>query len=260
MVPWLDGSLIPMTRLALPFPAFAALFVLGCPALRAQDGDAKSPEHPKVRFLAESILDGASQVAIWAGEKGVGPAIKLPRNYLAEAQPAPARSFLVVAAPGGVAPAAPKAGETVSPPPALAAVQLPAEGAGFVVILVPSSPKQYRPVVIRVDDKKFNAGDVYLHNQTTATILARIGRKQFEMGPGSGRIETPAPDGDKPYIDVAFGQRVENQTRVLNSTRWPLDNRNRSYVFFYFDEKNKRVSFRAVDEFVPPEEPKKANP
>ena len=82
-------------------------------------------------------------------------------------------------------------------------------------------------------------------------------QSSMKIGEHLYKQETPAPEGAKPYIDVAFGQRFEGQTRILNSTRWPVDNRNRGYVFFYFDAQGKRVTYRAVDEFVPPDEPKR---
>ncbi len=237
--------------------ALAACCLLASGPARAQEGGGRATGRPKVRFLAETILPGVSEVAVWAGEKGAGTAFTLPRTYLSDPQDVPSRAFLLVAAPNGTVPAVPQPGQPATPPPTLAKVDLPGEGEGFVVLLVPANPKQYRAVVIRVDDQKFRPGDVYLHNHTTATVLAKIGAKQFELAPGAGRIETPAPEGAKPYIDVAFGQRFEGQTRILNSTRWPVDNRNRGYVFFYFDAQGKRVTYRAVDEFVPPDEPKR---
>jgi hypothetical protein len=217
------------------------LIALSVPAI----GQSGADERPEVRFLAERQLAGVEQVVI-TGEKGpVGTPFAPPLNHLTEPMPAPARAFTLQAAPG-----ADGGGAEV------ARISLPAEGRRFIVILLPDAQRNFRSLVIRADDQGFRPGDVYFHNQSTATIVGKIGARPFEIEPGKGRIETPRPDGDRPFIDVAFGYRVEGeQARVLSTTRWPIDNRVRGYVFFFVDPATKRLTYRAVDEFVPPDPP-----
>ena len=94
--------------------ALAACGLLSSGPARAQQGGGRDAGHPKVRFLAETILPGVSEVALWAGEKGAGTAFTLPRTYLSDPQDVPSRAFLVVAAPNGTVPAVPKPGQPAS--------------------------------------------------------------------------------------------------------------------------------------------------
>lgn len=234
-----------MTRFWLPILTIA----LTVPAFGQTGGD----ERAEVRFLAERQMPGVAQV-VMVGEKGpVGKPFALPGNHLSEPLAAPARTFSLQSVPEGVA-------EDGAGGTEVARIGLPAEGRRFVVILLPDANRRFRPLVIRTDDQSFRPGDIYFYNLSTASILGKIGAGKFELGPGKGRIETPRPDGDRPFIDVAFGQRMEGEeAKVLSTTRWPIDNRVRAYVFFFVDPMTKRLTYRAVDEFVPPEPPANAD-
>ena len=232
-------------------PIFTIAFT--APAMAQSGGE----EGAVVRFLGERQMPGVARV-VMVGEKGpAGEPFAVPLNHLTDPMPAPARTFSLRAAPDEGADAAGAAGAGGAE---VARVGLPEEGRKFIVLLLPDAQRRFRPVVLRADDQRFRPGDVYFHNLSTASIIGKIGARQFDLEPGKGRIETPRPDGDRPFIDVAFGQRLEgNQAKILSTTRWPIDDRVRGYVFFFVDPVTKRLTYRAVDEFVPPEPPANAD-
>lgn len=192
----------------------------------------------KVRFLAERMPANLGQVDLLAGKVRT-PGFELLVNRLSEPQSPPARAFSVC---------------QVGKETPLAAVTLPESGKAFIVILIPAATG-YKSVVIPSDDPSFKPGDVYFYNHSDKPVLGYVGTAQFILQPGMG--QTLRPTGAKPenYYDVGFGVREKEGDRALSTTRWPVDPQQRSYVFFFINPKTKRLDFRAVDEFVPPEKP-----
>lgn len=194
---------------------------------------------PTVRFLAERVPAEIAEVVLLAGE-AKSKAFSLPVNHLSDPQVAPARSFVIQPAAKAVN---------------LVTVTLPEEGKAFNVLLVPSAKGGYSPVVIPAGDPSFKGGDVYFYNHSPKVVLGYVGTAKLVLQPGKGQILRPAgPRPDKNY-DVGFGVREKEGDRVLSKSRWPVDDTNRSYVFFFVNPKTQRVDFRAVDEFVPVEKP-----
>lgn len=192
-----------------------------------------------VRFLAERAPGNLNQVLLAAGEVK-GKPFTLPVNNLSEPQSAPARVFSI------------RPAEKDLP---LATVTLPEDGKAFNVLLVPSAKGGYASIVIPVGDAAFKPGQVYFYNHADKTVLGYVGKATFTLPPSKGQVlkpEGPRPDG---HYDVGFGVREKEGDRVLSKSRWPVEERIRSYVFFFMNPKTKRVDFRAVDEFVPVEKP-----
>lgn len=207
---------------------FAVIALAFTCALQAQE---------TIRFLAERAPVGLGQMRMSTGDKRSAP-FDLPTNHLSEPMPVPAREFQLRA---------------VQPDVALATLTLPEGGKSFVAILIPDPKGGYKPVVMRADDPGFKAGDVYFYNHAAKTILGYVGSAKFELPPASGKTLRPAGARAENFYDVGFGVREESQNRVLSTTRWPVDPTIRSYVFFFINPSSKRLDFRAVDEFVPPE-------
>ena len=216
------------------------LFLLACCLpLSAQD---KAAENPEIRFAAERLPKGLGEVVMVAGETQ-SDAFRLPKNNLSVAQKAPGRQFVIV----------PTGSQTK-----LATVKLPEAGMDFVVLLVvgdETSP--FRPVVIPAKDASFKPGDVYMVNASkTKTVLGQVGTTKFVIAPAKGQVVRPAgAEGEGRFYNVLLGVREATGNKVFSTSRWPVDERMRSYVFFYDDPKRKSVDFRAIDEFVPLEKP-----
>jgi hypothetical protein len=222
-----------MMRLAT---VFALLFSALAPAQEApKSGDLK------VRFLAERAPQDIGQV-VMATPEAKSAAFDLPVNNLSEPLAAPARLFALK----------PATGKDVS----LANITLPENGKSFIILLVPAA-SGYKPVVISAEDPSFKPGDVYFYNHGDKPVLGYVGTATFVLPPGKGQTLTPKGAKPEKYYDVGFGVREKEGDRALSTTRWPVDDKIRSYVFFFVNPTTKRLDFRAVDEFVAPETEKK---
>ncbi|MEK7951313.1 hypothetical protein [Luteolibacter soli] len=214
---------------------FALLFAAVAPAQESSKGG-----DVKVRFLAERAPADLGQVVMATAEAKSSP-FDLPVNFVSEPQAAPARAFSLKQATG----------KAVS----LATVTLPAEGKEFVVLLFPAATG-YSAVVMPASDPSFGAGDVYFYNHADKPIVGYVGTATFILPPGNGKSLKPKGakgEDEIKYYDVGFGVREKEGDRALSTTRWPLEPKNRSYVFFFINPTTKRLDFRAVEEFVDPE-------
>lgn len=214
-----------MIRTLLFTAAFACL-----PSLTvAQNG-------PKLRFLAERVPAKLGEVEMVA-EAGRSAAFKLPTNHLSMPQDAPARAIALVQS-GKEAP--------------LAKVVLPDEGDSFIVLLIPGE-QGFDPVVLADGNQNFRAGDVYFFNHAREKVLGAVGKTRFTLAPGKGTTLRPEGAREEGFYDVAFGVEEKEGNRMLSTTRWPVEEQVRSYVFFFVNPTTKRTDFRAVDEFVVPQ-------
>lgn len=189
----------------------------------------------KVRFLAESALPELSQLVLASGTEHTA-AFALPLQNLSAPQPAPGRTFEVRAA---------------GKEQALAKVTLPDSGKDFIVLLVPTPEAAYKPVVIPDKDAGFEPGAIYIFNNTDKPLIGHIGSSKITLEPGSGNSLKPEGAENGAY-DVAFSVRDGEAVRQISSSRWPVEAKMRSYVFFFLNAETKRIDFRAVDEFIEP--------
>ncbi len=198
---------------------------------------APAPTHGvEVRFLAERCPADLGQLVLAAGDQRSTP-FDLPSNYLSTPVKPPDRTFNLRA---------------LKPDVSLAAVTLPEDGKAFVVVLIPAKESGYKTIVIRTDDAKFKTGDAYFYNHSDKVIIGFVGTSKFSLNPEAGLVVTPSGAKKENYYDVGFGVREEQGARALSNTRWPVDDKVRSYVFFFVNPVTKLLDFRVVDEFVPP--------
>jgi hypothetical protein len=217
-----------MHRLASLFALFLGL--CSPAAAQASRGDVS------VRFLAERVPPGIGKVAL-AAEDAVTEPFDLPMNHLSETQTAPARAFVLRA---------------VEKNATMAKIALPEQGKAFIILLIPSKEGGYQPIVIASEDPAFRPGDVYFYNHADKPILGYVGTSKFILQPSSSQIIRPAGAREEnAFYDVGFGVREKEGDRALSATRWPVDNKTRSYVLFFVNPTTNRIDFRAVDEFVP---------
>ncbi|MFD0893947.1 hypothetical protein KBB96_11030 [Luteolibacter ambystomatis] len=195
----------------------------------------KPEEGPQVRFLAERVPDNLGEVVIQNGDNKSAP-FKLPVNQLSPPIAAAARTFVL------------KSGDKGQP---LCPVTLPETGKSFAVILVLAPPAAYAPIVVRTDDPEFKAGDVFFINRSTQTVLAKLGDTKLALKAGESKKSHPTNPVNNTYYDIAFATQEGEKTKMISTTRWPIDNLLRSYVFFFTTAEG-ATSFRAVDEYMTP--------
>lgn len=209
---------------------------LSCWAMAAPEKGAKGVE---VRFLAERVPGNLGRVLLVAEESRSEP-FDLPVNNLSEPQEPPARAFGVVSV------------EHRAP---VATIRLPDEGDSFIVLLVTKPAMDgYSVVTIPSSGPGFKGGDIYFHNNADKPVMGVVGTAKFTLDRREGKVLTPQGARQEGFYDVGLGVKEEGGNRLIKSTRWPEDKQARFYVFFYNDPKTKRITYRAVDEFlIPPE-------
>lgn len=205
--------------------------------LAAQEAAPVKPREDgiQVKLLAEQAPEALGKVCLVFGEAKSEP-LTLPVNGLSSAIPAPLRTMVL---------------KTVEKDIALCPITLPEAGKSFAIVLVVAKPSGYTPIVVRTDDPAFKPGDVLFLNRSEKTVLCKLGDTPLILKPGATEKSRPSGPKENAYYDIAFGTRDATGDNVISTTRWPIDNTLRSYLFF-FTTADGRTSFRAVDEFVPP--------
>ena len=67
-------------------------------------------------------------------------------------------------------------------------------------------------------------------------------------------ITIPAPPRGRSVHEVVFYEQHEDKWKPLSSSVWPHDPKQRSLVFFYWDEKEKRIRIQSIAEVPPAKE------
>jgi hypothetical protein len=188
-----------------------------------------------IAWVAATNFEGGAQAVLRGGDEWRSAPFDVPTNHLTEPIAVPVRAISIEAG-----------GREVGK------VSLPEEGRTFVAILVPAAENRWRALVVRTDDGTFRPGDLFLYNGSPTMVGGKLGKQDFSLTSGSSRSVRPKPDIGKPYFDVNLYFREDEKTRILSTTRWPVDDRTRGYIFFFVDPKAQRLTYRAVDEYVPP--------
>lgn len=210
--------------------------VILSPVLGQENTPAKAPgKGIQVRLLAEQAPAALGKVYLVSGE-AKSASITLPTNQLSEPLTATSRVMAL---------------KMENKDAGLCNITLPELGNSFAVVLVTAKPAGYSPIVVRTDDPAFKAGDVIFINRSDKTVLGKLGTTPLILKPGQSTKNRPSGAVDGKFYDIAFATREEKGDKLISSSRWPIDNQLRSYVFFFTNGQGK-TSFRAVDEYLTP--------
>ncbi|MFM2171045.1 MAG: hypothetical protein RI957_1274 [Verrucomicrobiota bacterium] len=210
------------------------LGVVFLPVVQAQEAEDGKKPRLLVKLLAVIVPEDLGQVYLLSGDTKT-TAFDLPANNVSEALSVTQRAFTL---------------HTSNKDLSLCSIQLPEGGNEFIVVLSPAKPSGYRSVVVRTDDPAFRRGDVFFLNLSTKTVLGKLGTRPLVLEPGKSALNRADGPKEKGYYDIAFATRQENEDRLFSSSRWPIDDQIRSYLFFLEDATG-RITYRAVDEFLP---------
>jgi hypothetical protein len=202
----------------------------------AQENPAGKKGNIEVKLLAELVPPNLGNVYLQLDEKEKSSDFALPSNRLSDPVMVSSRTLVLKTAEKGIS---------------LCTINLPELGGSFAVILVTAKPAGYQPIVVRTDDPSFKAGDVLFINRSDKTVLGKLGSTPLVLKPGESKKDRPSGAVDNTYYDVAFATRETTGDKVLSSSRWPVENDLRSYLFFFTNAQGK-TSFRAVDEYLTP--------
>ncbi len=220
----------------MPLRYFSLLLALLSPVTAQDKEPAKTTDGGvQVRLLAELAPESLGKVCLLFGEaKSEG--FTLPTNRLSDPVAAAARVMVL---------------KTVEKQIPLCTITLPEAGKSFAVVLVTAKPTGYQPIVVRTDDPSFKAGDVFFINRSEKTVLGKLGATPLVLKPGETAKTRPTGPIDDTYYDIAFATREEQGDKLISSSRWPVNNDLRNYLFFFTNAQG-RTTFRAVDEYLTP--------
>ena len=139
---------------------------------------------------------------------------------------------------------------------ALCSIALPAEGKSFAVLLAPEEPAGFAPFVVRLDDGSFKTGDYYFVNRSANTVVLKLGGTEVVLEAGNAVKSHPTEPVHNHHYNITMSARSDSGDKTFASTRWPFENKNRSYVIFSTGS-NGRAAYRTVDEPVEGAEGKK---
>lgn len=214
------------TRLPLLLLAFTSLPFSADIAKAAEQG-------LTLRLLACEVTKEPAKVFLQT-KKSKSEVFELPSSALSEPMAVSARSVELKSPDNDVS---------------LCSITLPAEGKSFAVLLAPEESAGFVPLIVRLDDAAFKAGDYCFVNHSANTVVLKLGGNEVILEAGNVVKSRPTePAGNNHYI-ITMSSRSESGDKVFASTRWPVETKNRSYIVF-LNGSNGRTTYRAVDEYV----------
>jgi hypothetical protein len=217
---------------------FARLLIILAALLAPASAQTESPPGKardiQVKLLAEQFPEKLGKVYLQFEETRSEP-FALPVNRLSDPVTAEGRAMVLKLEDKDLA---------------LCKIALPETGKSFAVVLVTAKPAGFKPIVVRTDDPTFRAGDVLFINRSEKTILGKLGRTPLVLKAGQTAKSRPTGAVENTYYDISFATREGNEDKLISSSRWPVEQDLRSYLFFFTSSKG-RTTFRAVDEYLP---------
>lgn len=95
----------------------------------------------------------------------------------------------------------------------------------------------------------FGGGKFLFFNAAKVDIAGVVGEEKFMLKPDSHKIIQPKTESDKRTAHAMFYFRKGDEARPFFSSRWPVNARARSLVFFYHDPESKRIRMHTVRNF-----------
>ena len=92
-------------------------------------------------------------------------------------------------------------------------------------------------VVLPIDGDlaKFSGGDYFFINAAKMPVGGKIGDKTFALKPGQRTLLEPAPTHEGGGCQVTLSYQNQEKWKVFYDTRWSVNKRYRSLIFFYQD-------------------------
>lgn len=232
---------------AMPLSVLLSLVTLAAPPSTRAD------EPPAVSFRALCFDPRETETPMWfVARGGSRKTLELDKSRLSENQKADVRE-------GGFvdffASKEPKKGELPA-----ATLALPAGSREDLLVVITPARTGYQARAIQLSPADFKPGATLLINAAPVDVAAKLGTTGPVTVPsGSSRI-LPLPEGCKEsMLPVQIFDRVDKAApwRIAQSTRWAVDLRFRSYLFFHHSQEGDRLMLHGVTERV--ESPEKKN-
>lgn len=128
----------------------------------------------------------------------------------------------------------------------LANLVLPDQGQAFAVLLMSKKPSGFSPIVIRLDDDSFQAGEYLFVNCLQDPVAIELGEIEFMVEAAGFVKSSPTAPKGRPFCTVSMRTRGESGEKLFASTRWQIPNLQRSFITIT-SRSSGRVTYRAID-------------
>lgn len=108
-------------------------------------------------------------------------------------------------------------------------------------------------VVIPINGElgNFKGGSYLFINASEMNVAGRIGDKTFELAPGRRELLQPAATHEGGGCQVTLAFRREQEWKVFRDTRWTVNERYRSLVFFHQNSVSGKLMVSPIVEILP---------
>lgn len=106
--------------------------------------------------------------------------------------------------------------------------------------------------LIAVDNQRasFGGGSYLFMNVAKIDIAGEVGDQKFTIKPNARTILKPEGEDDAKVFQTMFYFRKDNEAKPFFSSKWPVNDKARSLVFFYHDPHNQRLRFHSIRHFL----------
>lgn len=238
-------------RLLVHMAVVAALFSLSLSKAVLAQGEAKEPRLSfAFKALAFARVPGLDEVFHGEDEEKVG--LRLPT-----------RNFSPAAKYDGTNPITfynrktNDEGELEYFP--VAAVTVKQEWKNALLVFFPTSRqvatttgRRFQVLAVDGELASFRGGGRHFVNVSGKDVSATIGEQKLLIRSGGSVTFAPRIVSDAiERVPVQIHFRQDDQWRLLSSTRWSLDSRQRTLIFIFEDPRRKRLALRGVSERLP---------
>lgn len=108
-------------------------------------------------------------------------------------------------------------------------------------------------VVVPVDGDlaKFSGGNYFFINASNLPVGGKIGDKTFALKPGQKSMLQPAASHAGGGCQVTLSYQKDEQWKIFYDTRWTVNTRYRSLIFFYQDPKTGSLGVAPIVDILP---------
>lgn len=128
----------------------------------------------------------------------------------------------------------------------------------------PASPEQMLLLVRKGDENadgfdlvaldgranNFGGGKFLFMNAAKVDVAGTVGEEKFVVKPGQHMILKPKTEDGKRTAHAMFYFRKDDEARPFFSSRWPVNDRARSMVFFYHDPGTTHLRMHTIRDFL----------
>jgi hypothetical protein len=128
-------------------------------------------------------------------------------------------------------------------------VKIPAEGRERLLLLIAPAGKGYQGSAVALPASGFADGATLAFNLCPAELAVRQGEAQPERLPAGGQrlLQLPANHKEDMLPVQILSKTADSRWQPVQSTRWAVDRRFRSYLFLFTTAKGK-ISLHAIPE------------